>query len=422
MFAKRSITRSLSLVVAAVVAGAAGSAMAADSYTATTIPPVAGGTGTNASGVNDAGMVVGQADTAGGALVAFVYENGVSTALPLLPGFASALASSVNNSGVIVGSCTPETGPSRAVKWEKVAGEWTVNDLGTLEAANGGLGVATRINDSGKIVGYSTAAIPGGYHATLWDGATKTDLGTLSYSGTLAYSQALGISNAGWITGYAYRVLGGPEHGLSIAPNGGRPEDITPQEQFGQAQWHNVNDAGTLVGYLNGHNTLGTNDFTPALYVGGQGFTLIPFLDGLEGGYGHDINNAGVAIGEMYLLAPVPDPNLFKAFKYENGVTSDLNVITTGLPGVMEEAKDISETGLIVGTAVTGNGPQAVLLTPVAECAADFDGQDGVTVQDIFAFLSAWFDGGHGADFNGQDGITVQDIFDFLSAWFVGCH
>jgi probable HAF family extracellular repeat protein len=421
MVAKNVVKRTWSVVVvAAVVAGAAGSAMSADSYTATVIPPIAGGTGTNASGVNDAGMVVGQGDDASGNVVPFVYEEGATSALPLLSGYTGGNANSVNTAGVIVGMCTVSGSPSRAVKWEKVAGVWTVTDLGTLDPANGGLGVATRINDSGVIVGYSSWASVGGYHATKWDGATKTDLGTLSYTGNLAYSQALGISNMGWVTGYAYRVLGGPEHGLSIAP-GGRAEDVTPQEQFGLAQWHNVNDSGTLVGYVEGRDTLGTNDFTPALYVGGQGYTLIPFLGGLQGGYGHDINNAGVAIGEMFLLNAVPEPNVFAAFKYENGVTSDLNAITTGLPGVMEEAKDISETGLIVGTTYTGV-PTAVLLTPVTPCAADFDGQNGVTVQDIFAFLNAWFDGGRGADFNGQDGVTVQDIFDFLAAWFAGCH
>ena len=26
------------------------------------------------------------------------------------------------------------------------------------------------------------------------------------------------------------------------------------------------------------------------------------------------------------------------------------------------------------------------------------------------------------ADFNGTDGLNVQDIFDFLSAWFAGCN
>jgi hypothetical protein len=57
---------------------------------------------------------------------------------------------------------------------------------------------------------------------------------------------------------------------------------------------------------------------------------------------------------------------------------------------------------------------------PVACCAANFDGIGGLGVQDIFAFLNAWFVGDPRADFSGG-GLGVQDIFDFLAAWFVGC-
>jgi hypothetical protein len=54
-------------------------------------------------------------------------------------------------------------------------------------------------------------------------------------------------------------------------------------------------------------------------------------------------------------------------------------------------------------------------------CPADFNTSGGLTVQDIFDFLSAWFAGAPAADFNHTGGITVQDIFDFLAAWFGGC-
>jgi hypothetical protein len=54
-------------------------------------------------------------------------------------------------------------------------------------------------------------------------------------------------------------------------------------------------------------------------------------------------------------------------------------------------------------------------------CPADFNGASGLTVQDIFDFLSAWFIGNTNADFNRSGGLTVQDIFDFLGAWFAGC-
>ncbi len=54
-------------------------------------------------------------------------------------------------------------------------------------------------------------------------------------------------------------------------------------------------------------------------------------------------------------------------------------------------------------------------------CPADFNGVGGVTVQDIFDYLEAWFANNPLANFNGVDGVTVQDIFDFLTAWFGGC-
>jgi hypothetical protein len=58
---------------------------------------------------------------------------------------------------------------------------------------------------------------------------------------------------------------------------------------------------------------------------------------------------------------------------------------------------------------------------PTTCCPANFNGLDGVTVQDIFDFLSAWSSNNPSANFNGVDGVTVQDIFDFLSAWSAGC-
>ncbi len=54
-------------------------------------------------------------------------------------------------------------------------------------------------------------------------------------------------------------------------------------------------------------------------------------------------------------------------------------------------------------------------------CPADFNNVNGVTVQDIFDFLTAWLAGNASADFNHVNGVTVQDIFDFLTAWLAGC-
>ncbi len=58
---------------------------------------------------------------------------------------------------------------------------------------------------------------------------------------------------------------------------------------------------------------------------------------------------------------------------------------------------------------------------PTTCCPANFNGMDGVSVQDIFDFLGAYFAVDPSADFNGSGAVSVQDIFDFLAAYFAGC-
>lgn len=70
-----------------------------------------------------------------------------------------------------------------------------------------------------------------------------------------------------------------------------------------------------------------------------------------------------------------------------------------------------------IGLSVYG----IVEITPPPACPADFNGSGSVTVQDIFDFLSAYFDNNVAADFNESGTVTVQDIFDFLNAYFAGC-
>lgn len=70
-------------------------------------------------------------------------------------------------------------------------------------------------------------------------------------------------------------------------------------------------------------------------------------------------------------------------------------------------------TGIATGCNAAGN-------TQFPCCVADFSQSGGVTLQDLFDFLSAYFAADLAADINGG-GITVQDIFDYLSAYFGGC-
>lgn len=54
-------------------------------------------------------------------------------------------------------------------------------------------------------------------------------------------------------------------------------------------------------------------------------------------------------------------------------------------------------------------------------CPCDWNHSNQITVQDVFDFLSDWFDSA--ADFNNSGSSTTQDIFEFLNCWFTttGC-
>jgi hypothetical protein len=54
-------------------------------------------------------------------------------------------------------------------------------------------------------------------------------------------------------------------------------------------------------------------------------------------------------------------------------------------------------------------------------CRADFNGVGGVTIQDLFDYLTAWFARAPNAEFDTLPGITIQDLLDFLGAWFARC-
>lgn len=60
-------------------------------------------------------------------------------------------------------------------------------------------------------------------------------------------------------------------------------------------------------------------------------------------------------------------------------------------------------------------------LNPTTCCPANINGESGLTVQDIFDFLAAYFGNLPAGDFNGVGGHSVQDVFDFLAAYFGGC-
>ena len=373
-----------------------------------------GGPSSAAFGVNDNGAVVGAADLPDGTFHAFIWENGVMTDLGTLGGEVST-AFSVNNAGVVVGRAKNAAGIDRAVRWFKAAqGVWQIEDLGTLNGDGSGFGWATRINNAGQIVGYATSVQP--YHGFIWENGVMTDVGTLGYTGNLAYSQALGISDSGQVVGFAYRVLGGPEHGF--VTHNGRQEDNTPIGSIAQAQGHNINTSGVIGGYIADNTTGGA--FRAGYMTQRDGWTLIPLLDGTTDSYGYDINEAGEMVGVSF-VASTPPLVLFRGYFFDGEQTLDLNDVTSGLPGTVIEAYDISDTRMIAANADSFAGPIALLIRPIGApgCPADWDGSGGVDGDDIGAFFTDWQAGN--ADIDQSGGTDGDDITVFFEHWQAGC-
>jgi hypothetical protein len=88
----------------------------------------------------------------------------------------------------------------------------------------------------------------------------------------------------------------------------------------------------------------------------------------------------------------------------------------TGADGL---PSSISAGGTIVVEVGFADGAVGVVQARMGP-RSDYNGVDGISVQDIFDFLNAWFAGDAAADFDGVNGLEVQDIFDFLNAWFAG--
>ncbi|HMC54698.1 MAG TPA: PxKF domain-containing protein [Gemmatimonadaceae bacterium] len=168
--------------------------------------------------INNAGVVVGRAQTAVDEEArAFVAVTDVMVDLGLLPGASPELAGSdalaINDAGQIVGwANTAANPPARhAVLWSAAH---VIHDLGTL---GGPASTAVDINASGQVIGMSDVPA-GGHRGFLWtSGAGMQDLVTL-----LGYpaGSVVAINDVGQIAG-SYVAPGGDTHAFLYTPGSG---------------------------------------------------------------------------------------------------------------------------------------------------------------------------------------------------------
>jgi probable HAF family extracellular repeat protein len=255
----------------------------ADAYSVVALPTL-GGSGGGASGINEAGDVVGSSQLPGdGSSHATLWpaDGGPSRDLGTLGGiYVNSGAIAINATGTIVGSSSTADLHQRATLWP--AGGGPPRDLGAL----GGMfteSFALDINDAGDVVGISETPNHLSRRVTFWPagGGPPRELVGLGGSEAEAYRINAAGDVVGWSQTQDIRRL------ATIWPAGGAPRALSGDLPFSNA-W-GINDAGDIVG---------TSQLGPTLWPAGGGPTrALGILSGAGSAIAFAINASGDVVG-----------------------------------------------------------------------------------------------------------------------------
>lgn len=317
-----------------------------------------GGASSYARGINNAGQIVGYADTGNGASHAFLYDesNGIQDlhAHPLIG--ASSRAYGINDFGRVVGSYDGPDGTDHAFLYDSLPSpDSELSDL-TYSTANSFSG-AYGINASGQVVGFQIYGT--GNIAFLYD-----EIDGMSLLGTIpggSYSYARDVNDIGQVVGYAAANGNGGNHAFLSGE-----DSLQDLGTLGGSQSYafGINNFGQIVG---GADT--TNGEHHAVLYGLYGDLNVD-LGTLGGDFAraYEINELGQIVGYSHT-----GNGESRAFFYDlnnGGVMTDLNfLIEPDLGWVLTDAWDINELGQIVGTGLYEGQARAYLLTPTPTIA-----------------------------------------------------
>lgn len=237
--------------------------------------------GTLGSGINNNGQVVGASQAGGCAgLQAFLWTPGATDGSwnnPQMKGLgglggAQSVATSVNDSAQVVGWSTTADGRTHAFLYS--AGQLT--DLGTL---GGDSSEALAINSGGEVVGRANTS-DGQWHAFLYRSGTMSDLGVIGGANT----RATAINDRG-------QVVINCENGLAFLYSVGATTELGSLGG-GRTEAYGINELGQVVG----RSTTGAGTWHAFLWSAGLIVDLndlIPPDSGWFLGDARDINNVG---------------------------------------------------------------------------------------------------------------------------------
>jgi hypothetical protein len=209
--------------------------------------------------------------------------------------------------------------------------------------------------------------------------------------GAVAFQSYSATPNATTLSNIA--VFGGVPGDLRLIAQVGDPVPIGPDLTMGNMQLLGVN---------------APRDVLVQTYLAGTGAT--PATNRALLVYTLDSGIVPLArTGDPLTLGPA-DVRTISGFGGQEGFATQRNA-------------QINDSRQVVASIAFTDGSEAVVRfqLPLPPCPADFNRRNGLEVQDIFAFLQAWFAAEPRADFDSSGILEAVDIFAFLQAWFAGC-
>jgi probable HAF family extracellular repeat protein len=321
-------------------------ALLATMYALTDLGTLGGGSTAYAYDINEAGQVAGYATTASLKYHAFLWTDGVMTDLGTLPTGSTSQAFGLNNNGQVVGYAFDGSAAGGARNHAFLWEDSVMADLFPEPAHS----VANAVNDHGQVVGQHNLNRP-----YLWEDGDFIELG--GFGGSSSFGYALDINNAGQVVGSS--PVNNGSDGLAqhaFLWEDGAMIDLGNLPGLPDSRAHAINELGDVVGFSTFFDEETTDEiYESFLYSGGQMIDL-----GVPGNLNraHDINDSGQIVGW----------SSSGAYIYEGGVVTELNELI--LPGSnihVVSAFAINNAGQIVGYGRQGGSTRAVLLTPVED-------------------------------------------------------
>ncbi len=335
------------------------------------LPTPPDSTWSEATGINDAGIVVGWRNgTLNGesGWWGCVWTDAGLIDIPHHPLGDTSFAFAVNNSGIVVGYRDLTSGPV-----ERLGFVWDAGKIVDISPAPFGRSKleARAISNSGWVAGHLGLDTSVNAHAIRWrDGKTEL-LGVLA--GSVA-SRAYGVNNIGQVAGscrFAVPELPGYRYQPVIWTIDGGPHELPLLPLYTGGTAIAINDAGVVLGYMTAPP--GTGLFTRrCLWIGGQPHWLSEVVDDPTWGpymQGIALND----FGEVLTTGPSQTVNAAAAY-----------VLTPQLRSPADLTNDCVVDGSDLGVLLNAWGPCSTT------APADLDKNLIVNGADLGLLLGAW--------------------------------